>query len=227
VTEHDFQLIGVGLYSVPEARRLTGMPSAAINRWVRGYARRRDGERVEYPPLVPPELPVIEDETAISFRDLMELRFINRLRALDISWLEIRHTVETIRELMQTQHPFTTRRFKTDGKRVYAVLAKESTLLRRRQLAFGAVFERSLFAELEYEGETVARWRPESGGNIVILDPARSFGKPIVDEYDVPTRTLAAAVRAEGSIDRVADWYDVPPHVVRTALAYEQYLQAA
>src|SRR5258708_6154650 len=117
------------------------MPAPAINRWVRGYARRRAGERVEYPALVAPGLPRIEDEVALSFRDLMELRFINRLRALSVPWPEIKDTVDTARELLKTQHPFTTRRFKTDGRSVYAVLAKEGTLLRRRQLAFAQVFE--------------------------------------------------------------------------------------
>ena len=223
----DFSLIGVGLYSVPEARRLTKIPAATINRWVRGYARRRDSERVQYPALVSPELPEIDDEVAVSFRDLMELRFINRLRQLEIPWREIKLTVETARDLYKTPHPFGTRRFAADGRKVFAKIDRAGTLMRANQLSFEEMFQPSLFAELEYEGGEVARWRPEAGSNIVVLDPARSFGKPLVDEFGIPTAALAAAVAAEGDVERVADWYDVPERVVQIAVAYEQHLLAA
>jgi len=222
-----YELIGVGLYSIGEASRFTGVPANTVSRWVRGYARRRKGERVEYPPLMPPSLPPIDDKVALSFRDLMEVRFVGKLRALKVSWSEIDRTVATAQEILQTRYPFGSLVFKSDGARVFAELEKGGRLLRDRQFAFGVVFEPSLFAELEYEAGQVVRWRPSTGSNVVVLDPRRSFGKPLLDEFDVQTRVVAAAVEAEGSAARVAEWYDIPLQAVRTAVSYERQLLAA
>jgi uncharacterized protein (DUF433 family) len=222
-----FYLIGVGLYSVPEARRLTGIRPATINRWVKGYVRRRYGTPVEHPALTPSSLPRIGDKVALSFRDLMEVRFIAKLRELTVSWAEIKRTVEMARAILDTPYPFGSLMFKTDGQKVFAEMVKGGALLRGRQFAFGAIFEPSLFAELEYEAGQVARWRPDAGKNVVVLDPHRSFGKPLLDEFDIQTRVIAATVNAEGSAARVAEWYDIPVSAVRAAVDYERQLLAA
>jgi uncharacterized protein (DUF433 family) len=157
----------------------------------------------------------------------MEVRFVGKLRALKVSWSEIDRTVATAQEILQTRYPFGSLVFKSDGARVFAELEKGGRLLRDRQFAFGVVFEPSLFAELEYEAGQVVRWRPSTGSNVVVLDPRRSFGKPLLDEFDVQTRVVAAAVEAEGSAARVAEWYDIPLQAVRTAVSYERQLLAA
>jgi uncharacterized protein (DUF433 family) len=222
-----YELIGVGLYSIGEVARFTGVPATTVNRWVRGYARRRHGQRTEYPPLMPSSLQSIDDKIALSFRDLMEIRFVAKLRALGVSWSEIDRTVATAREILKTHYPFGSLVFKSDGARVFAELEKGGRLLRDGQFAFGVVFAPSLFAELEYEAGQVVRWRPSSGSNVVVLDPRRSFGKPLLDAFDVQTRVVAAAVEAEGSAARVADWYEIPLQAVRTAVTYERQLLAA
>ena len=222
-----YELIGVGLYSVGDAARFTGVSATTVSRWVKGYARRRQGERMEYPPLMPPSLEPIDGKVALSFRDLMEVRFVGKLRTLRVSWSEIDRTVSTARDILKTPYPFGSLVFKTDGARVFAELEKGGRLLRDQQFAFGVVFEPSLFAELEYEAGQVVRWRPSAGSNVVVLDPGRSFGKPLLDEFDVQTRVVAEAVEAEGSSARVAEWYEIPLQAVRTAVSYERQLLAA
>jgi uncharacterized protein (DUF433 family) len=228
MSEQRFDLIGVGLYSIPEAAKLTGIPAATIGRWVKGYARARHGKLIEHPAVAPSSLPKIDDAVALSFRDLTEVRFIGKLRALRVSWPEIRRTVDLAQELLKTRYPFGSLKFKTDGKQVFAEIEKSGALLRSRQFVFATVFEPSLFAELEYEGGVVARWRPEAGRNVVVLDPERSFGKPILDEFDIQTQVIARAVAAEeGSERRVADWYDITVPAVQAAVHFERQLLAA
>jgi uncharacterized protein (DUF433 family) len=59
----------------------------------------------------------------------------------------------------------------------------------------------------------------------VLVDPGRSFGRPIVSR-GVPTEVLADAAKLEGSIDAVAALYEVPKAEVRSALIFEQRLAA-
>jgi uncharacterized protein (DUF433 family) len=63
----------------------------------------------------------------------------------------------------------------------------------------------------------------------VVLDPERSFGKPIDAEAGVPTRALCDAALAGGgqSPAVVAEWFGVPLEAVQAAVAFEGSLLAA
>jgi uncharacterized protein (DUF433 family) len=229
MVERAFKLIGKGLYSVPEARRLTRIPGPTLRRWVCGYARRRDGARVEYLPLLARSHPFIDDAIALSFRDLIELRFINRLRELDVPRAEIKAAIDAARALLRTDYPFGTRRFATDCRRLFSEIADRPGFLlhlRTSQISFDRIFLPDLYAEIELERDDAARWRPESGRRFVIIDPERSFGKPILDAHGIPTAVLARAVHVEESITRVADWFEVPDDAVQAAVDFEGRLAA-
>jgi len=224
-----YNFIGKGLYSVPEARRLTKIPAPTLNRWVQGYVRRRDGDTVSYDPLLQPSLPEIEEKVALSFRDLVELRFINRLRTLKVSWAEIKGTIEDARDLLKTNYPFGTRRFATDGRRLFSEIADKPGLLlrvRTKQITADRIFSPDLYSEIEFEDDDAVRWRPETGRSHVVIDPERSFGKPILDRYGIPTALLAKTARAEDSAAKTADWFEVPLDAVIAAVEFELKLAA-
>jgi uncharacterized protein (DUF433 family) len=68
------------------------------------------------------------------------------------------------------------------------------------------------------------RWWPLGRDHRVVLDPERSFGRPIITPESVPTAILARAFQAEGSIDSVARWYEVDPRSVLDAVEFEKKL---
>jgi uncharacterized protein (DUF433 family) len=71
------------------------------------------------------------------------------------------------------------------------------------------------------------RWFPMGEKRkVVVIDPQRAFGRPIVAEGGVPTEVLASAVAAEKSVERVARWYAVSPREVKAAVEFEQRLAA-
>ena len=88
-------LIGKGLYSAPDAARLTGIPVRRIGRWLRGGSHRYRTERVVDRPLREPEISEIDGHLFLSFRDLIELRIVDRFRAHGLSLPYIRKVVET------------------------------------------------------------------------------------------------------------------------------------
>jgi uncharacterized protein (DUF433 family) len=236
--------LGRGVYSATEGLRLLnfsrpGMaPSDRVSRntvarWLRGYEHGGDADqtnKAHSPPLWQPDFVNDDDLIEISFRDLIELRFVKAFRDIGLSLNTIRECYQRAAEEVHDARPFSTQRFRTDGKTIFLEITegvKEGKLvdLRRRQNVFKTIVEPSL-RDLEFETSTVARWFPLGiNKRTVVIDPARSFGQPIVS-VGVPTETLANAMKVEGSIEAVAALYDVPKGDVRSAIDFERRLAA-
>jgi uncharacterized protein (DUF433 family) len=226
----DFSLLGIGLYTVPEASRLTGVSQGRLRRWLRGYTHGVGGARSTSGPVWQRQIPDIDGTLGLGFLDLMEARFVDAFRAASVPWRVIRSCAQRAREITGADHPFSSRRFRTDGRSIFAEVVdqageKQLLDLAKNQLAFGRVISPSLYAGVEFSVDDVpARWWPMGRQETIVLDPARSFGQPIVDDGGIPTIALADAVAAEGSIAKVALLFQVPQRSVRAALRFEKRL---
>lgn len=218
-------LLGVGLYTAAEASGLTGIPAPRIRRWLTGYGHGRGDARAWSPPLWTTQLPRIGRDVGLGFRDLMELRFVERFAAAGISLSSIRRALEIGREVVGDERPFSTTRFHTDGRTIFLQVSQEfgePTLidLLCRQCAFNRMVAPS-FRDIDFGEGVPERWWPMSHKSQVVIDPARNFGQPIVSDYGVPTRAIADAVSSEGSIGKAAKIFDLPLSAVRDAVAFE------
>jgi len=59
MTDGSRRLIGTGIYTIPEAARLTQIAPQWIRRWLLGYHFRSAGQVRESRAVVPPELPLL------------------------------------------------------------------------------------------------------------------------------------------------------------------------
>lgn len=225
-------LLGLGIYSVPEAARLTRVAPKRIKRWVEGYSFQHRGEARSSAPLWPREIE--SDDLVLSFRDLLEVRFVDAFRRYGVSWKVIRIAAERAAEIVEDSHPFSTKKFKTDGRSIFADIVHDTGKpglldLHQDQWALKDIVDPFLFEGVEFSraGIEPVRWWPLGANRRVVIDPARSFGQPIVDPESIPTTILARAVKAEGSIDAVARWYLVSPKAVEDAVEFERHLSAA
>src|SRR5665213_828458 len=223
------QRIGGGIYGVTEAARLTGVSSASIRRWLRGYCYNTAAGKKDAAPIFTRALELIDGEMALTFLDLIEVKVVNSLRVQNISWKLIRMAERHARDVFGVDHPFATRKFKTDGRTIFADLKKthgERPLidLADNQFTFRKVVAPHL-KDIDFDGNRAARWWPMGPRHRVVLDPQRSFGQPIVRE-GVPTSVLARAVKREQSVETVAKWYEVEPRAVRDAVEFERNLAA-
>jgi uncharacterized protein (DUF433 family) len=134
-------------------------------------------------------------------------------------------------DVVHDPRPFSTRRFRTDGKTIFfeitdGVREGELVDLKRRQNVFHRIVEPSLH-DLEFDADVLARWYPLGmSRKSIVVDPGRSFGRPIVSDGGVPTETILGAVEAEGSPERVARLYELPLGAVRDAFSFEEQLAA-
>jgi uncharacterized protein (DUF433 family)/DNA-binding transcriptional MerR regulator len=224
--------IGIGSYTVPEAARLLRIPRRNVQRWLAGYAyRSREGGIVEQGPLWHAQFPAHDDHIELGFRDLIELRFISAFISEGLSLLVIRRCLDHAREVVQDEHPFSTRRFKTDGRTIFLKTLRDAAApelldLKRRQYVIHDVIERT-FRDLDVEDDIVVRWRPFEGKPSIVLDPTRAFGQPIATKYGIPTLVLFEAAKAEGSPERAAEVFETSVSAVRDAVRFEQSLRKA
>jgi uncharacterized protein (DUF433 family) len=238
--------LGIGYYTVPEAARLLRIPPVNIRRWLGGYSFvTREGAHREMLPLWTPQLPAHERQIELGFRDLIELRFVSAFLDSGLRISTIRRCLVEARRIVGDQRPFSTRRFRTDGKTIFVELVAQihesandnptdfSTEelkglidLKNQQYVFRDVVTQT-FRDLDLDEDTVVRWRPFRSKSSIVIDPKRAFGQPIAAEAGVPTSTLADAVSAEGSERRVASLFNVPRTVVHDAVLFENGLAAA
>ncbi len=223
--------LGVGSYTAAEAAALVGVPARNVSRWLGGYSYRHGGNERRMAPLWSTQLDMIDDRLELGFRDLIELRFVKAFVDAGVGLLSIRNCLDYARGLVGDERPFSTRRFKTDGRTIFLQSLDRSPDgsmldLKNRQYVFSRVIERT-FKDLDVDDDVVIRWRPYKGKDSIVLDPERAFGQPIAAESGVPVVSLADAVLAEGSIERVSRLFDVPEAVVRDATNYQATLQKA
>lgn len=228
---YEYKLIGSGIYTVPEAARLTKVSTWRIRRWLRGYSFRTRNEAVHSSaPVVKSQIAAIDDALALSFLDLVEVKLVDRLLERGVTWKSLREAAKQGAALLGFSHPFSTGRFWTDGKTVLLELAEtenDSALLDviRNQFTFKKVLAPFL-AQLDFEQDAAVRWWPLGKQGQVVIDPARSFGQPIVVREGVPTSVLAKAVRVEHSSEIVAKWFEVSKRSLRDAVRFEHRLAA-
>lgn len=230
MTQNAAPALGIGFYTAGDAARLLGVPVRSIRRWLGGYNYTQDGEKRHMEPLWKPQLPRDDDRIELGFRDLIELRFVNAFLDVGLGLKTIRHCLDYARQCVDDDRPFSTRRFRTDGRTIFLesanVAGYENLLdLKNRQYAIKAVIERT-FKDLDIDNDSVSRWRPYKGKSSIVIDPEFVFGQPTTAKYNVPTIALAQAVKAEGSEKAVAKLFEVPLSVVKDAVAFEASLAA-
>jgi uncharacterized protein (DUF433 family) len=223
--------LSVGAYSIPEAATLLRAKPSNIRRWLNGYSFGVGNEKRTLPPLWRIQLPKYGDHVEIGFKDLIELKFVLAFMDQGIKIQTIRRCLQEASKILGDDHPFSTRRFKTDGKSIFLssidTEGKKSLLnLRNKQFVFERIVQQT-FKDLDVESGTVTSWRPFQGKKSIVVDPKRSFGQPIVKQSGIPTKVLMDAMVAEKNVKSVARFYEVSLQEVKDAVAFEESLLAA
>lgn len=229
-------LLGKGLYTLPEAARIIGTQTRNLRRWMTGYTFKNDGKEGTSKPVVVGDVPESNGESVITFQNLTELLFVNLFRKQGVSLQTIRAASVEATHRFGTKHPFADVRFDTDGKHIFATLRYESIEgvphakfvedLNLSQMVID-VLARPYFRKIEYSAQGAARYFPLGQEKQVVLDPKRSFGKPIDVDSGVPTFVLYRMARSGETVPRIAGWYQVTEEAVSSAIEYEGSLLKA
>ncbi|MEN3162839.1 hypothetical protein WI697_12400 [Tistrella mobilis] len=232
MTQHE--PLAAGFYTVNEAARLIEVGNRRrIAAWLKGYTGRDAG------PLLMGEFASGGGTSELSFLDLIEVRFVEYLRARQVSARAIRRAIIAARRLFGEPKPFASRRILTthDGRNVFVEEALRPAAQAERdhrlwdlitgQYEIVEIIERQIDRSLCFDPKTelANRWYPRRDAfPEVLIDPVIACGQPIVAGR-VPTGTIRDLWRAEdGRTDIVASWFDIDIEDVTTAVAFEDYL---
>lgn len=229
-------MLGLGIYYPAEGARFLSVPAGSLRRWARGYTFWTPGrERHSSKPVTRPDLPVIRGQRALSFLELMELRVVATLRRKGLSLQQIREAARIARQVLNTKHPFASRRIFTDRKRLFAYLEEppaEFAMVELhprafRQLLAGPLLE-PLLEDLDFDHESgvARRWWPLGKQRPVVLDPAVSFGAPTISGTRVRTEIVAGMAAAD-SAEAIRAAFDLSEPQIQAAITFEHQLRAA
>lgn len=223
-------LLGKGIYTVPDASRLSRVSPRRIRYWLKGLPSEEVSETTDRH-LWQGELGAIDDKIALGFLDLQEVRFIDAFLQAGVTWHLLRTTHGIARIRYGTEHPFCTRRFVTDGSLIIEEIASDPGENAYEEVIQGQrVFPKVIkpfLRELEFaKNDQLVRWWPLGTKRAVVLDPNRQFGQPITARAGVSTDILQAAAKAGQTVEEIADWYEVDVPSVRDAIEFEHGLAA-
>jgi uncharacterized protein (DUF433 family) len=220
-------LIEAGLYTIPEAAELVGADKRALRVWVEGRPGKQE-------PVIENQVGRIGRTVAVSFTNLMELRFVSVFAKAGVRLNVIRSILDDVRDEIKRPHPFATNIvFRTDGKKIFGEIAKKHGVdlvdYKSKNYEMLAVVIPSLKEDVKYDlkGDAIY-WKPRAKiAPNVIVHPSFSFGHPILKASRIPTEALAKAAKVERNIKFVAEIYEVPEAQVREAVRFERELRMA
>lgn len=216
------------IFTTADAARIVRVPAASARRWLAGYTYSYKSEKRTRPARLGSQVETAEGVLLMSFLDLIEVQMAVNLRKHSIGWRKIESTAAVLRDAWASSNPFALKRFRTDSRGVFAEIGKETgdhhlLEIGTNQFVFDALIEQSLLDVLDFR-EDGTPWRlwPVGRDSQILVDPARAFGRPIVDCHGVPVSTLVAAFAAnDNDVGRVSRWFDLPVEAVEAALRYD------
>lgn len=217
----DIDIFGKGIYSPRQAARLVGGTPVEIRRWTRGSGPTEPLWHAYYQEL--------DDTAELSFADLIEVRVVKAFKQAGVTTQAIRFAISFAQQKFGVERPLSTLSFKTDGREILMdAIEKDGEFVSLAKTHPGQKVSSEIIKQsvrdLEYEGEHVARWRPSQAREVVI-DPARQFGTPVLDQYGISTATLFSEFQTFKDARYLAKIYEIPLRIINEAIRFEAQLE--
>lgn len=219
-------------YTFAEASRYLHIPVTTIRSWLCGTTwtdssrKKRSFQRVI-------DLPE-KGLNLLSFFNLAETYVLRSLRdQYDVRLDLIRKALEFVQSESGWDRPLIQEDFRTDGVRLFVERLGRLLDASSQQLMIPGVLEDRL-NRIDWQNALAVRLypytRPEPSSDApkrVVIDPARSFGRPIVEGTGVPTSVIADRYKAGDSIKALVKEYGGPQEDIEEAIRCELQVGAA
>jgi uncharacterized protein (DUF433 family) len=216
-------------YSVLEAARLARVPSGTLLNWVRGYS---------YPTKkgIARAMSVLQagsdaGRPGLSFVNLMEAVALAGFRQAGVPMQRVRKALEYAKRAMGEAHPLASQRILTDGRDLFWEYQERRDpqvhlvdLVHGGQKVFPEAVERYL-REVEWAQDRHAkRWwpgAPKAGAGLVVVDPRRAFGTPVIARTGIRTEDVFDRFSAGEPMEELAEDYGLTLAQIEAAIRAE------
>lgn len=206
-------ILGQGVYSIREAALLTKLPSRRLREW---FSNRKTDH--DSPPA----------GRTVNFLELVEAVVAVHLREHGVPLPALREIHARLSKEYHTEHPFAHAKLRADGSAA-SVRSHNRDRASADPITGHKMFPKLILPflqQISYHPTTgeAARWHIADG---VMVDPGKSFGKPVLARNSIPTYIIAAEYQANHrNAERVAGWYDLTADEVMAAVRFEGSLAA-
>lgn len=218
------------LYSVADAARIVRVSPATLRTWVLGRRYATQGGERQWDPLVRAADP---RAARLSFTNLVGLHVLSLLRGRKVRVDKIRSATRFIRAEMSTEHPLADVDTHTDQVDIYVEYFGRLMNASQSQAALRPVVARYLTRIERNEHGLAQRLFPQTrdtedlGPKLIVIDPERRFGRPLVAGTDIETAVIADRFRAGEMWSDLAADFEIEEAAVAEAVRFETELRRA
>jgi uncharacterized protein (DUF433 family) len=215
--------LGQGIYTLPDAALILGLPTVKLRRWLQGINRKKCGKNAQSFGIVEGGYWGDGRDTGMNFYAMIELYVLGQLREHGMSMQKIRKAHTELKRYFQTNYPFATAELLTQDGHLYTVLndAQLLELDAQGQSAFNKILN-PFCKKIEFDqqaGFATSFW-PLGKEYKIVVDPAHAFGQPRIDGTNILAEVIADLVSAGESPEYVAKLYNIEPEDVNDCMRY-------
>ena len=219
------ELLEVPIYGTVEAAHYVRVPYQTLRYWIRGSG--------SIPPLV---RLASQDPPRLSFLNLLECHMLSAMRGLyNLRIPRVRKALKTLESLFPSQdHPLIDFSFLTDNTNLFLDRLPNEliNLSRGGQLGFKELISTHL-QRIEVDPKGLYNFFPfveqrsQSEPRLIQMNPAVSFGRPVITGTGISTAVVAIRFHARETVTELADEYGRSPEEIEEAIRWESKQVAA
>lgn len=234
-TPRQYAVLHEPAYHASEAAHILGLPAATVRAWSFGHDYAQpDGTRQRFARVIEPaEL----RQRLLSFSNLRELHLLSVIRRRHrVQLPQVRKAVAYMQKQLGEKRPLLSARLRTNGVDLFVESAGQLlNVSKQGQQALREDFERALGrVDFNPRGVAVRLFPYTQRGHdepvpprAVVVDPQRSFGRPVLVGACVRTEVIKDRFLAGDGIAEMAGDYGVAPAAIEEALRFEDPRRAA
>lgn len=228
-----FQLYGgrdprqLPAYSVGEAARYLRIPAATLRSWVAGRTYPRQDGVGSFDPII---RAADAERRRLSFENLIEAHVLRALRTQhSVDLKSVRPALAYAEEVLGIKRLLLNEALLTNGGELFLDRFGELiNLTRAGQIAIREVLIQHLKRVERDDAAIPIRLYPFVGAGLpdstrsVVIDPRRSFGRPVLVGAGIRTQVIADRINAGETVGELADDYELTEEQIRDALVFHQ-----
>ena len=218
-------------YSLREAAHYLRLPTSTLRQWVCG--RKGDGKPIPGVIAAPEH---VGRSIVLSFNNLVECHILASLRREhEVPLQNVRRALRYVQRELKLPRPLLQQQFETDGADLFVKqLGSLVNVSREGQLGARELLSASLRRVERGADGLPLKLYPFPGAKVssdaprhVVVDPAVSFGRPVLAGTGIPTEEIAARLRAGEAPTELAEDFNVSEAQIISALICESRDTAA